>query len=44
MYETLKQIEMLGKEKKDREEIERLMTIVLDTFKNGKKIILAKMK
>lgn len=38
MYETLKQIEMLGKEKKDREEIERLMTIVLDTFKNGKKI------
>lgn len=44
MYETLKQIEMLGKEKKDREEIERLMTIVLDTFKNAKKIILAKMK
>lgn len=44
MYETLKQIEMLGKEKKDREEIERLLEIVLKTFGEAKKIILAKMK
>lgn len=44
MYDTFKAIEMLGKEKGSREEIERLFGIVLDTFAKAKPIIKARMK
>ncbi|RYZ56171.1 MAG: response regulator, partial [Sphingobacteriales bacterium] len=43
MYETLKEIEILGKEQRDREEIERLLQIVLATFAEARPIIEAKM-
>ena len=44
MHETFKSIEMLGKEKENREEIERLLEIVLETFEKAKPIIKARMK
>jgi len=44
MYDTLKQIEILGKEGRDREEIERLLEVVLDTFGKAKPIIQKRMK
>jgi HPt (histidine-containing phosphotransfer) domain-containing protein len=44
MYDTFKTIELLAKEKQGREEIERLLETVLETFTKAKPLLLAKMK
>lgn len=43
MYDTLKEIEILGKEKRDRDQIEKLLVTVLDTFAKAKPVILKRM-
>ena len=44
MHDAFKAIEMMGKEKRDREEIERLLQVILETFAKAKPIIKQRMK